>query len=182
MDDNRECCLLRLPQYSFWYDAIVENDFGKVQDILHKSTKLEKNKLVNDPFEFGSNDLNGLPLAKQISNRFEVKYPLQLAAVLGYKQSFDVLMENDANIFIKDNHENNILHLMCYIVNSNSQEEENIRAFYKHLLKSLSHNEMTLLLTQKNELNWNPEVTAISLGVLGIFLDMFMSKGLPIYL
>ena len=123
-------------------------------------------------------DNNQLPLTKQISTRFQIRHPLQLVAALGYKKSCDVLVGNGANIFIKDDCGNNILHLLCYISNSNNQKEGMIRTFYKHLLQKLPQSQINLLLAQKNELDWNPEVTAISLGELGIFLDMFMSKGM----
>ncbi len=179
---DKESCCLRLPEYAFWYRALLENNFTKLQEILQKSTEPQRNKLINNPFVFDSMDSKHLPLTKQISRRFQIKYPIHLVATLGHEQSFDVLVDSGANIFIKDDCGNNILHLLCYTANANSEKEGQIKAFFKHLLKRLSQSEVNLLLTQKNELDWNPEVTAISLGELGIFLDMFMSKGLNIYL
>ncbi len=181
MADEKESCRLRLPEYEFWYRGILENDFRKLQEILEKSSKQHRHKLLNDPFELDTTEYDQLPLSKQISSHFKISYPLQLVAVAGHKESFDILVENGANVFIKDEYGNNILHLMCYFINSNTSVEDKIRAFYKHLFQKIPQNDMNLLLTQKNGLKWTPEVTAISLGVLGLFLDIFMSKGI-IYL
>ncbi len=181
MVDIKESSHLKLPEFRFWYNAILENDISKLQDILQKSTKLQRNKLLNEPFDFDPMDSNQLSLTKQISSRFQITYPLQLVAILGYKESFNILVDNGANIFTKDAYGNNILHLMCYIANANNEEEEKLRAFYKHLLEKFPKDDMKLLLICKNNLEWNPEVTAVSLGVLGIFLDIFMSKGMTKY-
>ena len=170
-------CQVIFLEYHHWYQALLDNNFNKLQDILEKSSEQQGNEFINDPFGFEFVDSNALPLTKQISNRFDINYPLQLMAVLGFEQSFDVLVDKGANIFIQDDYGNNILHLMCYVANANSDEEENLRKFYKYLLKKLSENEINLLLAQKNGFNWNPEVTAISLGTLGIFLEFFFTKG-----
>ena len=171
-------CHLRFPENKNWYHALLENDTSKVQEILQKSSKQQRDKLVSNPFNFDCADSTQLPLTKQISSWFQIKYPLQLVVVLGYRQSFDILVDNGSNVFVKDEYGNNILHLMCYILNANNEEEANIRAFYKHLIKKIPQNEINVLLTQKNKLEWNPELTAISLGVLGIFVDIFMTKGM----
>ncbi len=87
-------------------------------------------------------------------------------------------MKYGGNIFIKDRFQNNILHLMCYVINGNPEQEEDARMFYNWLLHNVAKDDIIRLLSDKNSNHVNPETAAMSLGTLGLFLDFLKTKGM----
>ena len=122
------------------------------------------------------------PLTKQIAKCFHVSHPIQMSAVYGKRNSFQILMKYGGNILIQDDFKNNILHLMCYVINGTPEREEEARMFYRWLITIVSKEHMAQLLSDKNSNDLNAETTAVALGTMGLFLDMFRTRGMYLFI
>ena len=169
--------VMELPNFRLWYKTILRNNGTEIEGILCKADTEMINSLVNEELKLEPMDSETLPLTKLIAKYFEISYPLQIAVVYGKKEAFEVLVKYGGNILLVDKFDNNILHLMCYVINGNPEREEEARVFYRWLVRNISQEHISCLLAGKNLNNVNPETTAVALGSMGLFLDFLKTRG-----
>ncbi len=174
--------VMKLQDFRFWFDAIMKDDALEMERLLSTADTHMVQLLVNGHFEFQQMDSETHPLTKQIAKCFHVSYPIQMVAVYGKQNAFQILMKCGGNILIQDDFKNNILHLMCYVINGNPEREEKARMFYKWLVNTIAPEHLRKLLSEKNSNNLNAETTAVALGTMGLCLDMFKTRGMCIFL
>ncbi len=169
--------VMNLQDFRFWHEAILRNSEAEIEDILAAADTDMIKSLVNGELTFEATDSETLPLARQIAKHFEISYPVQIAAVYAKDRALKVLLKYGGNALLCDKYGNNILHLMCYVVNGNPVREKEARNFYRWLVRNISADDISRLLAGKNINNLNPETTAVCLDSMGLFLDFLKTRG-----
>ena len=169
--------IMRVPDFQFWFDAILNDNSTEMEKTLTYANVDMAKLLTNGNFDFQQMHSKTHPLMTQIAKCFHVSHPVQMAVVYGKKRAFQILIKYGGNIFVKDRYENNMLHLMCYVINGNPARETEARVFYRWLVDNISTEHMMQLLSQENSNNLNAETTAVALGTMGLFLDMLKTRG-----
>ena len=72
--------LLTLPEYQWWYNAIQQGDVDTIKEVLVKSSKEQRDTLLNGKFVNTKHDRCEIKIRKNSDNCiFEVTAPLTLA-------------------------------------------------------------------------------------------------------
>ena len=160
-----------------WIEAILGSNTTSAQNILSRAKQSEKNQLLNGDMTFCSLGASCLPFIKRLSKHFGITRPFHMAAA---SKSFDILVllvEQGCDVFVTDKYGNNVIHILSYIECLKPEDESGVTESYKKLSYVLTKEEIVHLLTMKNTNNLTPLQCASSLGALGIFQNIFETKG-----
>ncbi len=163
-------------EYLHWFNAIANNDAEHVEKSLSNAVEAEKLKLLNGRFMFNDTDTSG-PREADIGMSFRVSRPLHVAIAF---TSYDVIatfLKYNVDYEVTDYHGNNIIHTLAHLIHIKPETEEDIRDLYQKILQIVPTSDMKTMLFQENEDKLRPLEVACHLGVLGLFQDIFQTKG-----
>ena len=163
-------------EYSDWFNAIINNDAEHVEKSLKNAADAEKLKLLNGRFMFNDKDSSDSK-DMHVGMSFRLSRPLHVA--IAYT-SYDVIatfLKYNVDYGVTDYHGNNVLHTLAHLSQIKPDAEQDMRDLYQKILQVIPTSDMKDMLFQENEERLRPVELACHLGVLGLFQDIFQTKG-----
>ena len=160
-----------------WIKAIYSNTTTLAKDILSKVSNSQKDKLLNSNLSFDSQPGSFLPLTQRLSKHFDLRKPFHLAAVSNSIEILGLFITQGCNINVVDKFGNNVIHMLCYIECLKPDDENLLVTKYRYLTETLKKEEIIHLLAMRNMDNLTPLQLASALGALGVFQEIFETKG-----
>ncbi len=175
--------VLKLPEYGWWFDAIIRDDKDIVDKTLDEKTSCNKYLLLNGRFIHDNQDAGNTLLSnKDVSENerkyvkdYDITYPWCLAGAHGSKHVIDAFIKFGVNILQNDN-QGNVIHCMILRAYLKPEKEEFMIETYDYLAKHLNTNQMKDLLYAENDMGLRPVEYAAHLGVFDLLLAMYNTK------
>ena len=169
-----------IKEFQFWFDAIEQDNFRAVEEILSHCNERQKRVFIDGRFVFKipqdslksvKNDL--LPCA------FE--RPLVLAAVFRAKEVLKIFLRYKGDVFIQDLNASTVLHGIIWAVALNPNLELEYTAIYELLINTLTKDQKKHLIFLEDSEGLRPIELATRLCTFGLLQRILDTEGVYLY-
>ena len=173
--------VLGMGEYTFWLEALENDDYSTVETTLSESEPEERERLLNGTFNV-EKTISSQTVGARGSNCLRLSRPWNICAARGAHTSMALMLSYGVDVHQKDDNDNNVLHTLVLIAYLEPSLEARMEDTYRYIEQLLDKTTLKeLLFSSENHYKYRPLELAAHLGALRLFRAIFETEGVYVF-